>query len=271
MCNSENNVYRFLSQLGIAKGEHIIVHASWRAIKKVFPQISPDQFVNTLKSMLTNEGSLIFPSFTYCFKKNDGTNEKYDREKSISKVGYLSEIFRNSEGVVRSTSPTHSFSIWGEASRDMNNLISPKSPLGDKSILGWLAKRKNSSILMFGVHFESFTFGHYLETKSNIPWKNYSPWEYLGVQNIGVAVNYEEELYEIPGCAKSFISFEKYLIEKNIIYYQGVNDADLCFIKIDDILEEGIRYFSNYYEKLLCKEGQCPACDSRRKIFLSKK
>lgn len=121
---------------------------------------------------------------------------------------------------------------------------------------------------MLGVHFESFTLGHYLEVKANVPWKDYSPWNYLGVEKIGVSLKGEEELIEIPGCAKSFTSFEKHLISLNKIQYNNYNELVSCLLPVEEIIEEGLSYFSQNYNKLLCEKNQCLACDSRRFNYL---
>ncbi len=192
----------------------------------------------------------------------------FDRLNSKSKVGLLSETFRLSEGVIRTSSPTHSFALWGNVTNYIDENNSPESPLGKGSVLDWLTHQPDSFVLMLGTDFSSLTYGHYLEVAAKVPWYDYSPWDYMNVLSIGVSVSGEQRLKEIPGCAKGFIKFEEHLLEKNLIKKFGFNGLSSYLISIKLLYDEGIKYFSENYRKLLCPAGTCPACDSRRKKFL---
>ncbi len=262
------NFEEYLVKLGVRPKQCIIVHSSFSKIKSAFSAIQPCTVIDFLKKTLTNKGSIIFPTFTYCFKKSRGDYEIFDRLYSKSKVGLLSETFRLSEGVIRTSSPTHSFALWGRIKNEIDETNSPESPLGKGSVMDWLNNHANSFVLMLGTEFSALTFGHYLEIATEVPWYNYSPWDYMNVMPIGVSVNGEQKLKEIPGCAKSFVNFEKYLIDKNLIQKSTYENLSAYLISIKLLYDEGLVYFSNYYENLLCGKNTCPACDSRRKKFL---
>ena len=257
----------FLRNIGLASSQHVILHSSFKKIKEAFPEIEIADFISILKTIITKEGSIIIPAFTYCFKKSEGETEIFEREISKSKVGAVSEVFRKDPETVRTSSPTHSFSLWGKVKEEISFANSPKSPLGKNSVLDWLAAVKNSYVLMLGTDFNSFTFGHFLEVKAKVPWYNYSPWDYLNVLPAGISTNGEQELIELPGCSKSFVNFENYLISNNLISKHEYDGLNSYFISIELLLEKGIPYFRNHYKNLLCKEGTCRACDSRRTKF----
>jgi aminoglycoside N3'-acetyltransferase len=262
------NFSNYLNILGLKMGFNIIVHSSFSKIKNAFPNITSEESISALKDIVTEEGSIIFPAFTYCFKKSSGEYDIFDSLNSKSKVGFLSERFRRSDGVVRTSSPTHSFALWGRITKEIEEINSPTSPLGIGSTMEWLANYFNSYVLMLGTNFSSLTFGHYLEIVTKVPWYNYSPWDYMNVLPIGVSVNGEQKLKEIPGCAKGFVNFEKYLLDKNKIQKHIYRDLTAYFISIKLLYDQGLVYFSNYYENLLCRRNTCPACDSRREKFL---
>lgn len=254
--------------LGVNKGINIVVHSGFKKINSAFPHIKPIQFINYLKETVTTSGSIIFPTFTYCFKKSSDDYEIFDRAKSKSKVGLLSEIFRLSDDVIRTSSPTHSFALWGKITNDIDEQNSPESPLGRGSVLEWLTNNSNSYVLMLGTDFSSLTYGHYLEVEAKIPWYDYSPWDYMNVLPIGVTINSEQKLKEIPGCAKSFVNFEKYLLEKKLIKKYEYEGLSSYFISIKLLYDEGIKFFLKQFDKLLCPVNTCPACDERRRKFL---
>lgn len=257
-----------LTSLNLSSRQNIIVHSSFSKIKNAFPDITPEESISALKDIVTEVGSIIFPAFTYCFKKSSGEYDIFDSLNSKSKVGLLSERFRMSDGVIRTSSPTHSFALWGKIKNEIDETNSPESPLGKESVMDWLNTHANSYVLMLGTDFSSLTLGHYLEFVTKVPWYNYSPWDYMNVLPIGVSTNGEQKLKEIPGCAKGFLNFEKYLLDKNKIQKHIYRDLTTYFISIKLLYDEGLVYFSNYYEDLLCRRNTCPACDSRRKKFL---
>jgi aminoglycoside 3-N-acetyltransferase len=262
------NFNDYLNIIGLKMDFNIIVHSSFRKIKNAFPDLTPEDSIYALKKLITKNGSIIFPSFTYCFKKTSGDFEVFDNATSKSKVGLLSERFRMSNEVIRTTSATHSFALWGKIKDDIDETNSPDSTLGKESVLDWLNNRSPSYVLMLGTDFSSLTYGHYLEIEAKVPWFDYSPWDYMNVLPIGVSIDGEQKLKEIPGCAKGFVNFEKYLLDKNIIQKHVYRDLSAYFISIKLLYDEGLVYFSNYYENLLCRKNTCPACDSRREKFL---
>lgn len=262
------NFKDYLKSLGISDDQHLIIHASYKKIKAEFISVSPEEVIDELKNLVTKSGSIVFPTFTYCFKKSSCDYEIFDRANSKSKVGLISETFRLSRDVIRTSSPTHSFALWGKITEYINETNSPESPLGKESVLECLTNTLNSFVLILGANFSSLTYGHYLEVVAKVPWYDYSPWKYMNVLPIGVSIEGEQQLKEIPGCAKSFINFEKYLLEKNLIHQHNFGQLSSYFISIRLLYQEGLNYFKENYKELLCSAGTCPACDSRRRKFL---
>lgn len=264
-----NSEFRsFLTKLGLKESINIIVHSSFKRINTAFPHTTPNDVIENLKEIVTSSGSIIFPTFTYCFKRSTGDHELFDRKYSESKVGLLSEIFRSSEGVIRTSSSTHSFALWGKVLKDVEEYNSPESPLGKDSVLEWLTYKSDSYVLMLGTDFSSLTYGHYLEVEAKVPWFDFSPWDHLNVLPIGVSVDGEQKLKEIPGCAKSFVNFESYLLDKKLIQKYEYEALSAYFININLLFDEGMKFFAEHYNKLLCLTNTCKACDSRRRKFL---
>jgi hypothetical protein len=90
----------------------------------------------------------------------------------------------------------------------------------------------------------------------------------MNVLPIGVSIDGEQELKEIPGCAKSFVKFESYLLEKKLIRKYEYDGLSAYFISVKLLFDEGMKFFSEQYNKLLCLPNTCKACDSRRRKFL---
>ena len=91
---------------------------------------------------------------------------------------------------------------------------------------------------------------------------------YLNVLPIGVSVNGEQKLKEIPGCAKSFVNFESYILQKKLIKEYEYEGLSAYFINVKLLYDEGMKYFAKQFNKLLCPENTCQACDTRRRKYL---
>ncbi len=262
------NFQEFCNSLDIKPGRNFLIHAGFRKIRTAFPSISLIEVINSLKNLITESGSIIFPSFTYCFKKSKGNFEIYDRVNSPGKVGIISEAFRKLPGVIRTSSPTHSFLMWGRIKNYIDYKNAPVSPLGKGSVLEWLAGQEDSYILTLGTDFSSVSFCHYLESIAPVPWLNYAPWNYLNILNIGVSKADEQELIEVPGCSKSFTNFEKYLLQKRVLQPLQYHSLYSYLIPVGILLDQGVKFFKEKYASLLCSPGTCKFCDARREKFL---
>jgi len=258
---------KYILALGLRPRHHVLLHNAYRKIRSAFPGISIAALIEAMQEIITPNGSLIMPAFTYCFEKSTGDHEIFDQHNSPSKVGAVSEAFRSMPGVVRTASPTHSFSMWGKITHQIPASNSPESPLGEGSVLDWLAKNSSTYILLLGVNFSAMSFCHYLEIKAPAPWADFSPWDYMHVNKVGVSKQGNQPLREIPGCAKAFVNFEQELVSRDLL--QLVSQAELTtyYVSVELLLREGMPYFRNHPERLLCAFGSCPACDVRRDNF----
>ena len=257
----------FLANLGLRTGQHIMVHSSYRSIRRQFPDVTIKSLILLLEETVSEAGSIVMPAFTYCFKRSGGDYAIFDRQSSPSAVGAVSEVFRSLPGIVRTSSATHSFALWGTITHSITAENAPESPLGAGSVLEWFAGNAETHVLLLGTDFSSLSFSHYLESTARVPWYDISPWGYMQVEAVGVSTTGEQRLKEIPGCGKSFISFEKYLRGANKILPRHAGSLTGCLIPVEALLREGIPFFKENARALLCREGECRACDSRREIL----
>jgi aminoglycoside N3'-acetyltransferase len=254
-----------LSALAISPGQHLLIHSSFKALQKAFPQLNAGDFIKILQEKVSSEGSLLMPVFTYCFRRSVGDFERFSRDHSPSKTGWLTEYFRRQPGVLRSASPTHSFALWGKITAQYDADIIPQSPLGKDSPLEWLAQKMNGAVLMLGTDFHSLSFGHYLEILHQVPWADVNPWTFMHVEKIGAAEYADIPLRELPGCSQSFLNFEKYIQNHLTLPEYIRNDQRFRKVTIPELLHYGEYFFSLHTNELLCPAGSCQPCDTRRK------
>ncbi|PIS27376.1 MAG: hypothetical protein COT43_11030 [Candidatus Marinimicrobia bacterium CG08_land_8_20_14_0_20_45_22] len=101
----------YFNHLGLKEGYHLLIHSSFRQIRSAFHSLNIETLIANLKSKITPNGSIIMPAFTYCFKRRSGGYDIFDREHTPAKTGAVSEFFLDSAEVIRTSSPTHSFSL----------------------------------------------------------------------------------------------------------------------------------------------------------------
>ncbi|MBN2356470.1 AAC(3) family N-acetyltransferase [candidate division KSB1 bacterium] len=259
-----HNSYRHFIKSFLPPGIPLMVHSAFSNIRRAFSSLTIEEMIEALQERLSPEGSLIMPAFTYCFKRRDGSHDIFDRNHSQSKVGAVTEVFRNKPGVVRTSSATHSFALWGKVTRHIPYRNSPDSPLGEGSVLAWLTQQPEAHILLLGVDFSCLSYCHYLETIAPVPWANFSPWGYMGVESIGVSTHGEQPLRQVPGCARSFVHFERYLLRKKVIRRLVFGPLGYYMLPVALLYQHGLSYFRRFPLRLLCPPRTCPACDARR-------
>jgi aminoglycoside 3-N-acetyltransferase len=252
-----------LENLGLKANDHVLVHTSFKAIKKAFKDISMNEFITILQDIITSHGSILMPAFSYCFKAKHPICI-FDRDQTPSRTGAVSEVFRNRPHVIRTSSPTHSFSLWGNVTKNIPYDNAPSSPLGEESALDWLVHQQNSKILMLGVDFTAMTFCHYLEIKSKLPWSHIFPFRHRGYQPIGLSIQGDQKLSNVPGCSRAFKNFETNLLKLKRLKPVFKNGLKTYLIPIQKLYKDGMEYFIKFPETLLCQPGTCKTCDERR-------
>ncbi|MFA6176157.1 MAG: AAC(3) family N-acetyltransferase, partial [Phycisphaerae bacterium] len=108
LVNNQHKMVHDLRRLGIQEGDRIFVHSSFKRIG--LSDGGPAAVVAALQKAVGAKGTLGMPVFPFCFSPDVA----FDPATSPSKVGAITEVFRQTKGVVRSYSPSHSVAFWGQ-------------------------------------------------------------------------------------------------------------------------------------------------------------
>jgi aminoglycoside 3-N-acetyltransferase len=152
-----------LRELGIRNGDMLLVHSSFAQFLG-FRGTAQD-VIRILKEAVGPQGTLMMPTLSF-----SGSAVTYaraikiiDLARSPSMAGLLTEMFRRSEGVVRSPHPTHSVAVWGPAAGYLvqdHHLAA--TPCGRGTPYFRLLE-KGGKILLLGVGISPLTFFHCVE------------------------------------------------------------------------------------------------------------
>ena len=150
----------------ITKGDSLYVSSSFGMLGLPSFKISNDQeisrvFFEILIDILGNKGTLFAPTFTYSFSKKKISNNIFNIDKTISKVGPFGEYLRKHKNSVRSKDPMISITGYGKEATIL--LQQQNTSYGEGCIFDKLRKINNLKILNLGVGANYIPFIHYVD------------------------------------------------------------------------------------------------------------
>ena len=162
--------------LGVHDGDVVFLHSSLSAIGFVVG--GPDSVIDAFLDVLGERGTLAMPSFPFDTYVEDylARTPSFDVAETPSRMGKITEMFRQRPGVRRSVHATHPVVAWGPHSetlvadhhRDLRT-FGPLSPFHRMCELG-------ARIVLVGVDYHSMTHLHVVEDiDENFPYNVYRP------------------------------------------------------------------------------------------------
>ena len=169
-----------LKNIGISAGDLLVVHSSFKSLGYV--EGGAECVIAALKDVLGAEGTLVFPTFTHSTSYADSY---FSNVETPSCVGYLSEYFRKTEGVIRTNHPTHSVAIYGKLQKELCDGVElDDTPMGVHSPYRKFAKY-SGKILMLGCSLAHNSFMHAMEELVDAPYALRGHQEYTIVDQYG--------------------------------------------------------------------------------------
>lgn len=177
-------------KLGITKGDILCVHTELFNFDT--PLLPRNEFLQTILDcffeVIGKEGTLIMPTFTYSFCKN----EVYDKLNSPTKMGALNEYFRRWGGVKRTNDPIFSFAIKG--AKEELFLKDTTSCFGKNCVYETLRKN-NGKIMLFGTYLIGYTFTHYIEEVAKVPYRYFKNFKGILIDENNIKHNTNIDYY----------------------------------------------------------------------------
>ena len=154
-----------LRALGVREGDTVVVHSSFSYSNGFVG--SPGRALEVLLESVGSTGNLMMMSLPYTSSTYDYLQslDHFDVRKTGSRMGLLTEIFREREDVYRSLSPTHPILAWGpEAEWIVAGHETCPHPCGAGTPFEKLAQLEGK-VVFFDTSFATMTFFHYIEDK----------------------------------------------------------------------------------------------------------
>ncbi|MBU0477136.1 AAC(3) family N-acetyltransferase [bacterium] len=228
-----------LRDIGVNKGDTIFVHSDISAFGKLC--ISDRSFIlksliYSLKESVSNNGTIIMPTFTYNFCKG----EIYDVRNTKSDVGVLTEYFRVQPEVSRTIHPIFSVAIWGKYKSHLLDIS--KDSFDENSIFGKL-HQMNGKIIFLGAPFQSCTYVHYVEQMHGVPYRYIKTFKGKIKES---SIIYEDEYdYFVRYLDKTIITdlskLERHMLTKGLMKEIKLGAGRVLMVNSDVLLKEGCK------------------------------
>lgn len=166
MVVTERDIIAALNDVGIRRGDVVIVHSSLKSMGYV--EGGADTVIDALLKVLGENGTLVMP--TLIQKDFSNAYQTWNLDKP-SDVGLITETFRKRDGVIRSDQATHSVAAFGPLkqylTRDHGKYGKRMGPFGDTPFAVCSPWQKlydlNAKALMIGVSIVYNTSKHLTE------------------------------------------------------------------------------------------------------------
>jgi len=260
---TKDGIKKGLENIGIKKGDKIIVHSSLSSLGTVVG--GAETVCKACMELLSEDGLLMMPSFNHYEAVGEDGKGFFDPLLTPSTNGAVPDFFWRMKGVFRSLDPSHAFATWGKNAFDYVKNHHHVSTMGKGSPLE-LLERDGGKIVLIDCPAAN-TFMHVVEMTNNSPCLGKRTEEYNVKLLSGKLVKHRTWGWRDGECpvVKSLKDF-KLMREKNLINETTIGGAHvMCFSASD---------FRIIYEQLL--QGKiigvsgCSTCPIRpRKVAMT--
>ena len=163
---NRSDIIQALLNLGVRPGMGVIVHSSLKSLGYV--NGGAKTVVEALMAVVTEEGTILMPSFNHATIFQRGGEGIYDPLKTSTINGAIPESFWHMPGVFRSLNPTHPIAAWGKKGFVYTRFHHRTLTMGIESPIGQLYGDDGYGLLL-GVDYGANTFHHVVETITDAP------------------------------------------------------------------------------------------------------
>jgi len=251
-----------IKEAGIQKGDTLALHASLKSLGYVIG--GAKTVIDAFLEVLGPRGTMMMPTHTYCMTPNP---DQFHIKTSPSKVGLISETFRQHPQAIRSFHPTHSVAAIGPHADFLTRDALSTSPCGINNPFHRLEKC-GGYILLMGTDHRSNTHLHTCEVLAGVPyfrisWTSHRSYEISHIYQDGELVE-RIHLYQIPGCSKGFKKIQPILDNENVIRHVQIGQAQSQLFQATDLSRVVVPLLRKQPDFLLCDETYCSICPPRR-------
>jgi len=229
-------ILNHLEELGIKKGDHLLVHSSLRSLGQI-----PEKAFTVTQALLNavgKTGNLLMPALSH--RIVTPTNPYFHIINTPSCVGGLTEFFRQYPGAMRSMHPTHSVCCYGPDSHFfIDNHTFDSTPVGKNSPFRKLFEA-NGKILFLGCSTRVNTSMHGVEELSEPEYLFAPAIEYTLETDEGAMLKKSYRPHNFKGFVQRFDRILNLLSTEEFTFGK-VLSAECCVLQSSAVWEKGHR------------------------------
>lgn len=258
------SMLRDLCEIGVRKGNCLIVHSSFKSLG--LTDASPVDVIRTLIEAVGESGTLMMPTFTYCYAGVWGVRPYNPVTTPSRMMGILPETLRSYPGAMRSGSPTYSVAAFGKHAKLLTSGKENVGGLGAGSSFED-AYRLGAKILLVGVGNNRNSTIHYAEYASGLPFCDIPYRAFWGrtalAERDGKIV--EVAISDFPGCSTNFGAVDEFLVEKGLMKHGVVCSAGCLIMNSQEVVDAIASHLRKKPDWLFCDAITCEPCTLRRR------
>jgi len=259
-----------LAELGIRPGQAVAVHSALSSFGSL--EGGAGTVVRALKELITDDGLVLMPAFTY--ETSYGSIRPYRIRKRKSfhpgfpvsrPVGTVAETFRKSEGVCRSFHPQFSFCFWGKEAASLSRKYYMYDSLSENSPMEEILSR-DGYVLLLGTEFETISLLHTAEYIAKVPYSDYKAF-------YGYMEDSQHNVAELrtTGHSGEFRKIAGLLLLGKVAYTSmRIGGAACHLIKAGDLVHWAVELLKKDPDFFLCNRDSCISCRERRALIMGK-
>jgi aminoglycoside 3-N-acetyltransferase len=183
-----------LNNLGINKGDTILVHSSFKALGNIDGGI--ETIIRGLLQSVSKEGTLLIPALSWKLRPP----EIFNPATTPTNVGAIPEYFRSRAKTIRSIHPTHSVCAVGKLADELlRDATQDHTPCGSHSPFNKITHMENAKIIMLGCGVHPNTTIHAIEELANVPYHNGEKVLFTIINHAGESYQQEYRMYGFTG------------------------------------------------------------------------
>jgi aminoglycoside 3-N-acetyltransferase len=225
-----------LRQLGLAPGDVVLVHSSLKSFGH-FAGGAP-AVVQALLDLLGPAGTLVVPTFHHSFFWG-GPRQVWDRERTPSHMGIISETARTWPGARRSRHAPHPLAAIGAHAADLAGRRNTSDYAFDSPFYRLL--ELDAWVLLMGVDFSVCTLLHLVEELAEVP---YRYWDSL-TGTVVVEGQARLETFPFmrrrPGVENDFLRCGRELEQQGLVRMAQVGQSALRALRVRRLCEYTLR------------------------------
>lgn len=244
-----------LQNLGINKGCKLVVSSDilrlWACIRENEPDFHPKVIIDILKEIVTESGTLVFPTYNWGFCQG----KVFDITKTKCKTGALGQVALDLPEFQRTRHPIYSFAVWG---RDATNLVALKNrqSFGEDSPFAYFHENNFRNLIIDVSYKNSLTFIHYVESCEKISYRYEKEFmsEYIDKNNLSSIQKYSMYVRDLDLDVEISDRIEFFLdkniminkFEANDIYMKTIDFVDAYTVIKEDIIHNNCKNIVTY-------------------------